>query len=134
MRLVCKAGIHRSAAEQVPLLAGIAGLLEQLALDGRQRLFAVVDHAGGEFGADLPHGMAILIDQNDIELGRQRDHIDPVGVLEDMCRVRRSRPPGSSMVIAAQAKPRIGEGVSRREHLPALAAIGPLPAMTAGPR
>jgi len=34
-------------------------------LMGRHRLFAVVDHAGGEFRADLPDGMAILIDQHD---------------------------------------------------------------------
>ena len=116
--MLLQGGINRGSADQMPFFAGVAGLLQQFALYGHERLFTcIVDHAGREFGSCLSDGMAVLLDQDDVEFVRQRDHIDPVRVLENV--TGREDPAARQQHgIAAQAKPRIGESVSQLEHLP----------------
>jgi hypothetical protein len=59
--------IDRRRAQKVPVVAGVAGLLQQFALYGRQRLLALVDGAGGELGPHAANRVPVLVDQHDVE-------------------------------------------------------------------
>jgi hypothetical protein len=85
--------IHRSAAEQVPLFAGMAGFLSS------SRLMAAI---GSSPSSTTPAGIPWIcrrhggIDhQHDIELSRERDHSTQSGYSK-IVQGERSRPPGNS--------------------------------------
>src|SRR4029453_4165552 len=99
--------IDRRRAQQVPFVPGIAGLLQQRALYSRQRLLALVDRAGWKLRAHAADGVPVLVDQYDVEIGGERDHVDPVRIFYDRAGRRRAQP-----------QPLVGHRVGRSQRLP----------------
>lgn len=71
----------RGGQEDAELAQGaraVAGLLAQLADGGLARRFAVIDLAGGQFVDVAAHGVAVLLREDDLLFGREREDGDAV--------------------------------------------------------
>jgi hypothetical protein len=73
--------IHR--AEQPCGFSDVAGFLLQLAHAGRDRIFAVIDHAAGNLPGKSISAVAELINKYEPIVRREREHVYPVRGIDD---------------------------------------------------
>ena len=81
--LVGVAGAGQHHPQRIPAIGAVARLLLQLPLHRAQRVFAVVEGAGGEFEDARLHGKAVLAQQHHPAVGEHRHRQGGAGVADD---------------------------------------------------